>query len=155
MWLLIKGDVIGTVENTLFLGLSFAYFLRDKPRPTIFDLLFTLAALLSALGSVFDLFDQVVLYDKLMHAFMSFAVSLAFYFLFYTPPSPRKRSITLLTSVFTLGVCFGTLWEIFEWATGNNYGYLDTISDLAIDSASALAASLVALVIYQRGRQIT
>jgi hypothetical protein len=155
VWLLIKDDVLGAVVIAVFLVLSFAYFLRDDRRPTVFDLLFALAALLGALGSIFGLFERVVPYDELAHAFMTFAVSLAFFFLFYRNASPRWRAITMATSVFTLGVSAGTLWEIFEWSTGHKYTYSDTITDLILDSAGALAAALVALAIRQRGGRIT
>jgi FlaA1/EpsC-like NDP-sugar epimerase len=152
---LIDDDVFGAVVIAVFFSLSFAYFLRDDRRPTVFDLLFALAALLVALGFVFGLFERVVPYNKLAHVFMTFAVSLAFFFLFYRDASPRWRAIAMATSVFTLGVSAGALWEIFEWSTGNKYSYSDTITDLLMDSAGALVAALVALAIHQRGGRIT
>jgi hypothetical protein len=155
VWLLIKDDALGAVVIAVFLGLSFTYFLRDDRCPTVFDLLFTLAALLVAFGDVFGLFERVVLYDKLTHVFMAFAVSLAFFFLFYRDASPRWPAIAMATSVFTLGVSAGALWEIFEWSTGNEYTYADTITDLLMDSAGALGAALLALAIHQRGGRIT
>lgn len=155
VWLLIQDDVFGAVVITVFLGFSFAYFLRDDRRPTVFDLLFAVAALLGALGSVFGLFERSVPYDKLAHVFMTFTVSLAFFFLFYRDASPRWRATAMATSVFTLGVSAGALWEIFEWGTGSKYSYSDTITDLIMDSAGALIAALVALAIHQRGGRIT
>ena len=38
---------------------------------------------------MFGLFDEIVPYDELTHAFATFSVSLAFYFLFYEGPCPR------------------------------------------------------------------
>jgi VanZ family protein len=155
VWLLIIGDVIGAAVIAVFVGLSFAYLLRDNGRPTVFDLLFALAALLGSLGFVFDLFERVEPYDELAHPFMTFAVSLAFFFLFYRGAAPRWRAIAMATSVFTLGLSVGALWEIFEWSAGYEYSYSDTITDLILDGAGALAAALVALAIRQCGGRIT
>lgn len=70
-------------------------------------MLFALAALAGSLGYVFDLFSKIVPYDELTHAFTTFSVSLAFYFLFYGGTVPRQRAVALGTSVFTLGVTAG------------------------------------------------
>lgn len=61
----------------VFLALSFAYLQCSESRPNAFDALFALAALLGALGYVFDRFRTVVPYDELTHAFTMFSVSLA------------------------------------------------------------------------------
>ncbi len=154
-WLLVRGDLFAALILAVFLGLSFAYLLRHDPQPNAFDVLFALAALLGALGYVFDFFGELVPYDELTHAFATFSVSLAFYFLFYGGAVPRQRAVALGTSVFTLGVTVGTYWEIFEWATGARYPITDTITDLIVDSVGALAAALVALAIRRRGDRLT
>lgn len=116
--LLLEGAVAESIIVIVFLGLSFAYLLRDDQRPTLFDLMFALAALLAAIGYAFGFMESVAYYDKFTHAFVTFAVSLAFFFLFYAGDVPRRRVVPLATSVFTLGVTVGALWEIFEWSTG-------------------------------------
>ena len=88
-WLLVWGDATAAFVVAVFLALSFAYLLRDDPRPHLFDVLFALAALLGAVGYVFGLFDGGVPYDKPVHAFTTFSVSLAFFFLFYRGAVPR------------------------------------------------------------------
>jgi hypothetical protein len=153
--LLLLGDVTAALIVAVFLALSFAYLLRRDPRPAVFDVLFALAALAGALGYAFDLFGEIVPYDELTHAFTTFSVSLAFYFLFYGGAVPERRAVALATSVFTLGVTVGAYWEIFEWFFVGHYTLADTISDLLVDSAGALAAALVALALRRRGDRLT
>jgi len=155
VWLLLSGEWRAALVLGTFFALSFAYLLRSEPQPHAFDVLFALAALLGALGYVFDLFSAIVPYDELTHSFTTFAVSLAFYFLFYGGAVPRQSAVALGTSVFTLGVTVGAYWEIFEYATGARFGLADTISDLIVDSAGALMAALVAFVLRQRGKRLT
>ena len=153
--LLVLGDVTAALIVAVFLALSFAHLLRSDRRPAVFDVLFALAALAGALGYAFDLFGEIVPYDELTHAFTTFSVSLAFYFLFYGGAVPERRALALGTSVFTLGVTVGTYWEIFEWFFVGHYTMADTISDLLVDSVGALVAALVALVLRRRGDRLT
>ncbi len=153
--LLIMGDITAALIVAVFLALSFAHLLRSERRPAVFDVVFALAALAGALGYAFDLFGEIVPYDELTHAFTTFSVSLAFYFLFYGGAVPERRAIALGSSVFTLGVTVGAYWEIFEWFFVGKYTMADTISDLLVDSAGALVAALVALVLRRRGDRLT
>jgi VanZ family protein len=149
--LAVLGDVTASLIVAVFLALSFAHLLRSDRRPAVFDVLFALAALAGAVGYAFDLFGEIVPYDELTHAFTTFSVSLAFYFLFYGGAVPERRAVALGTSVFTLGVTVGAYWEIFEWFFVGKYTLADTISDLLVDSAGALAAAFVALALRRSG----
>jgi hypothetical protein len=153
--LLFLGDLTAVLVVGVFLILSFAHLLRSDRRPAIFDVLFALAALAGALGYAFGLFDEIVPYDELTHAFTTFSVSLAFYFLFYGGSVPERTAVALGTSVFTLGVTVGAYWEIFEWFFVGHYAMADTISDLLVDSAGALVAALVALALRRSGDRLT
>src|SRR5688572_1768250 len=153
--LIVLGDLQAALIVGVFLGLSFAHLLRSDRRPALFDVLFALAALAGALGFVFGLFDEIVPYDELTHAFTTFSVSLTFYFLFYRGAVPEGRAFALGTSVFTLGVTVGAYWEIFEWFFVGKYTMADTISDLLVDSGGALAAALVALALRRSGDRLT
>src|SRR3712207_3783247 len=113
--LVVMGDITAALIVAVFLALSFAHLLRSERRPALFDVVFALAALAGALGYAFDLFGEIVPYDELTHAFTTFSVSLAFYFLFYGGAVPERRAIALGSSVFTLGVTVGAYLEIFEW----------------------------------------
>ena len=153
--LIVLGDLTAALIVAVFLVLSFAHLLRRDRRPAIFDVLFALAALAGALGYTLDLFGEIVPYDELTHAFTTFSVSLAFYFLFYGGAVPEQRAVALATSVFTLSVSVGAYWEIFEWFFVGHYTMADTINDLLVDSAGALAAALVALALRRRGDRLT
>jgi hypothetical protein len=153
--LFVMGDITAALIVAVFLALSFAHLLRSERRPALFDVVFALAALAGALGYAFDLFGEIVPYDEITHAFTTFSVSLAFYFLFYGGAVPERRAVALGSSVFTLGVTVGAYWEIFEWFFVGKYTMADTISDLLVDSAGALVAALVALVLRQRGDRLT
>jgi hypothetical protein len=153
--LVVLGDLQAALIVAVFIGLSFAHLLRSDRRPAVFDVLFALAALAGALGFVFDLFDEIVLYDEVAHAFRTFSVSLTFYFLFYGGAVPEGRAVALATSVFTLGVTVGAYWELFEFFFVAEYPMADTISDLLVDSGGALAAALVALALRRSGDRLT
>jgi hypothetical protein len=153
--LVVLGDLTAALIVAVFLVLSFAHLLRTDRRPAVFDVLFALAALAGALGYTLDLFGEIVPYDELTHAFTTFSVSLAFYFLFYGGAVPERRAVALATSVFTLGVSVGAYWEIFEWFFVGHYTMADTINDLLVDSAGALVAALVALALRRRGDRLT
>jgi hypothetical protein len=153
--LVVLGDLTAALIVAVFLVLSFAHLLRTDRRPAVFDVLFALAALAGALGYTLDLFGEIVPYDELTHAFTTFSESLAFYFLFYGGAVPERRAVALATSVFTLGVSVGAYWEIFEWFFVGHYTMADTINDLLVDSAGALAAALVALALRRRGDRLT
>ena len=153
--LVVMGDITAALIVAVFLVLSFAHLLRSERRPALFDVVFALAALAGALGYAFDLFGEIVPYDELTHAFTTFSVSLAFYFLFYGGAVPERRAVALGSSVFTLGVTVGAYWEIFEWFFVGKYTLADTISDLLVDSGGALAAALVALVLRRSGDRLT
>jgi hypothetical protein len=153
--LVVLGDLQSAMIVAVFVGLSFAHLLRSDRRPAFFDVLFAIAALAGALGFTFGLFDEVVPYDELTHAFTTFCVSLTFYFLFYGGAVPERRAIALGSSVFTLGVTVGVYWEIFEWFFVGHYTMADTISDLLVDSAGALVAALVAVALRHSGDRLT
>jgi hypothetical protein len=134
---------------------SFAHLLRSDRRPAFFDVLFALAALAGAVGFAFGLFEEIVPYDELTHAFTTFCVSLTFYFLFYKGAVPERRAFAVGTSVFTLGVTVGAYLEIFEWYFVGKHTMADTVSDLLVDSGGALAAALVALLLSRSGDRLT
>ena len=97
--LLVMGDITAALIVAVFFALSFAHLLRSERRPTLFDVVFALAALAGALGYAFDLFGEIVPYDEITHAFTTFSVSLAFYFLFYGGAVPERRAVALVALV--------------------------------------------------------
>ncbi len=155
---IVVGDVVGALAMALFLVLSFAYLLRDDRLPTAFDALVVVAAVLNALGFVFNFYKRIVAYDNVAHAVTIFAITLAFFFLVYRDTLTGTGRLPMATAVFTFGVTVGALWEIAEWTTGQIFdirvifGLKDAITDLITNSVAALVAAGVALVMAGRRR---
>jgi hypothetical protein len=130
----------------LFLIASFIFVLKDRQLPTLFDLLFVIAALLNAFGWI-GLFYQPGPYDEITHAYTTFAITLALSFIVYKPMLPVFRShrrLYILT-IISFGIAIGALWEVFEWLTATINSLDDTIVDLIMDTIGAAAASLLSL----------
>ena len=130
----------------LFLVASFVFVWKDRYLPTLFDLLFVIAALLNA-GGWIGLFYQPGPYDEIVHAFTTFSITLALSFLVYRPMLTlfrNHRRLYLLT-IISFGIAIGALWEIFEWVTATINSLDDTIVDLIMDTIGAIAASLLSL----------
>nr|WP_202804247.1 hypothetical protein [Pleurocapsa sp. PCC 7319] len=129
-----------------FLVASFIFVLKERQLPTLFDLLFVIAALLNA-GGWIGLFYQPGPYDEITHAFTTFSVTLALSFLVYQPMLTLFRShrwLYILT-IISFGLAIGALWEVFEWLTATINSLDDTIVDLIMDAIGAIAASLLSL----------
>ena len=129
-----------------FLVASFVFVWKDRELPTLFDLLFVIAALLNA-GGWIGLFYQPGPYDEIVHAYTTFSVTLAVSFLVYQPMLTlfnSHRKLYILT-IISFGLAIGALWEIFEWVTATINSLDDTIVDLIMDLIGAIAASLLSL----------
>ena len=137
----------------LFLVASLAFVVINDRWPTLFDFLFVLAALLNAGGWVLGLFYQPGLYDEIVHAFTTFAVTLALSFLAYSSMLTifRDRKLLYLLTITSFGIAIGALWEITEWTAGMVLSSEviesldDTIMDLIMDSLGAAIAALTSL----------
>ena len=130
----------------LFLIASVIFVIKDRQLPTLFDLLFVIAALLNA-GGWIGLFYQPGPYDEITHAFTTFSITLALSFIVYSSMLPIFRShrrLYLLT-IISFGIAIGALWEVFEWVTATINSLDDTIVDLIMDTIGAIAASLLSL----------
>lgn len=129
-----------------FLIASFIFVLKERELPTLFDLLFVIAALLNA-GGWIGLFYQPGPYDEITHAFTTFSITLALSFLVYQPMLSifqSHRWLYILT-IISFGIAIGALWEVFEWITATINSLDDTIVDLIMDAIGAIAASLLSL----------
>ena len=140
---------VGWQEGIVLLGFliaSFIFVLKERELPTLFDLLFVIAALLNA-GGWIGLFYQPGPYDEIVHAYTTLSVTLAVSFIVYQPMLTLFRShrwLYILT-IISFGLAIGALWEIFEWATATINSLDDTIVDLIMDAIGAIAASLLSL----------
>ncbi|MEC4894154.1 MAG: hypothetical protein SAL07_13490 [Oscillatoria sp. PMC 1051.18] len=140
---------VGWQEATILLGFliaSVVFLIRDLRLPTLFDLLFVIAALLNA-GGWIGLFYQPGPYDEITHAFTTFSITLALSFLVYQSMLTVFRSHRLLyiLTIISFGIAIGALWEVFEWVTKTINDLDDTIVDLIMDTIGATAASFLSL----------
>ncbi|BAB77019.1 hypothetical protein ACN23B_26680 [Anabaena sp. FACHB-709] len=148
-----QGKWLNALGLAFFLVASFVFVVRDDKLPTLFDFLFVLAALLNATGWVWNLFGKPGLYDEIVHAYTTFAITLALSFLVYSPMLNLFRNHTLLylVTITSFGIAIGALWEIAEWSAGKVLSTEviesldDTIIDLVMDSLGAGLAALTSL----------
>lgn len=141
----------------VFLLASFAFVALENHLPTLFDMLFVLAALLNAGGWVWDLFYQPGLYDEITHAFTIFAITLALSFLAYGSllTSFRHHKWLYVLTIASFGIAIGAVWEVTEWSAGKIFpseviGSLnDTIIDLVMDLLGAGVAAPLSLWVLQ------
>ncbi|XZN89863.1 MAG: hypothetical protein ACM65M_19690 [Microcoleus sp.] len=147
----------GNWQNVLGLGLflaaSVVFVVMEDRLPALFDFMFVLAALLNAGGWAWGLFYQRGLYDEIVHAFTTFAVTLALSFLAYSSMLTifRDRKLLYVLTITSFGIAIGALWEITEWTAGLVFstdviGSLDdTIIDLIMDSFGSGIAAITSL----------
>lgn len=157
-WICIAGLVIATIvtfwvqtwAQTLFCGVflvvALLFVLQRDRLPSLFSFLFALAALINALGWVFNFWDKVPGYDPFAHAFTTFAGALAAGFLaFYsTKMNFREHGWVFAMAVASFGLALGGLWEIFEWAMNVEQTYTTVVIDLIADTVGAIMAGLLA-----------
>lgn len=112
-----------------------------------------IAAVANAAAYLFGLYHRFFWYDKALHLYTSFAVTLMLAFLWreqLVRPLKSHRW-TLVLALASLGLALGVLWEFAEWMadqlSGQNtiQGKADTIYDLMLDALGAgLAGALAA-----------
>ncbi len=103
-------------------------------------------------GYAFDLYQRFWCFDKLLHSYTTFAVTLLVALLLYgrALTGARDHRFLLVLVIAGLGRALGTLWEFAEWgyerATPVDAikGNRDTITDLIVDIGGALVAGWVA-----------
>jgi hypothetical protein len=140
-----------------FLLASFAFVALENKLPTLFDMLFVLAALLNAGGWVWGLFYQPGPYDEITHAFTIFSITLALSFLVYGSllTSFKSHRLLYVLTIASFGIAIGAVWEVAEWLAGKILpseviGSLDdTIMDLVMDTLGAGLAALLSLWVLQ------
>ena len=150
---LIQGKWLPALTLGGFLLVSFLFVKLEHKLPTVFDLIFMIAALINAGGWAWDLYNQPGPYDEIAHFFTVFAITLAFGFLLYRElmESFYNHRVMFVLTIASLGIALGTLWEIIEWladfvvAKQIVSGVFDTVTDLILDSAGALLAALLNL----------
>jgi hypothetical protein len=150
---LIKGQWLPAAALAGFLVISYLFVAFERKLPTLFDLIFVIAALINAGGWAWDLYNQPGLYDEVAHFYTIFAITLAVGFLLYDElmESFYTHRVLFVITIASLGIALGALWEVTEWladfVTPKQIvsGLFDTITDIMLDSAGAIIAALLNL----------
>ena len=112
-----------------------------------------IAMLANIAGYVWNLYNQIRLFDEILHAFTTFALTLPIALLLYQVIliGANSRPILFILTVACLGLAIGAVWEIAEWAydqivPGNVIlGKNDTIIDLMVDTIGSIIAGIVSV----------
>jgi uncharacterized membrane protein YjdF len=129
-----------------------------KDRGVIVSGVATVALLANLAGYFGRLYARFWWFDKALHAYTLFAMTLTAALLAYRRGLNRlqdHRFLQILT-ISSFGLAIGALWEVIEWAydhlvAGNVIqGKLDTITDLIMDTIGAVAAGFVAVRILDK-----
>ena len=136
-----------------FLLISYLFVAFERKLPTLFDLIFVIAALINAGGWAWDLYNKPGPYDEIAHFYTIFAITLAAGYMLYSElmESFYDHRVLFIVTIASLGIALGALWEVAEWladfVTPKQIvsGLFDTITDIMLDSAGALLAALLNL----------
>lgn len=150
---LIQGQWLAAATLAGFLLISYLFVAFDRKLPTLFDLLFVIAALINAGGWTWDLYNQPGPYDEIAHFYTIFAITLALGFMLYSPlmKSFYDHRVLFVIMIASLGIALGALWEVTEWLadflTPKQIvsGLSDTITDMMLDTGGAVVAALLNL----------
>jgi len=120
-------------------------------RPTAWVLLASLMAA-NAAGYLFDLYQQFWWFDRVLPACTILALTLwlAIFVRARALKGGAGQGLLVILILASVGIAIGALWEVAEWgfdqiAPGNVIkGKHDTILDIIMDTAGAVAASLLA-----------
>lgn len=109
----------------------------------------------SGAGSLWNLYSEIFWYDEVVHGYNFFALALTLVVAVYVYGTVLTgadgHGLLLVLAVVGLGLALGALWEIAEWTYDQFVRpnvilpKTDTIVDLMVDAAGALAAGIVRL----------
>lgn len=130
-------------------------FLASKRLPSLFALLFVLAAFINAASWAYGLWSLFPVYDNVVHAYTTFAGTITIGYLAYQSNTVQFNSIgwLFMLSISTFGVGFGVFWEFFEWAAGMRSSYQDVMTDLLMDTLGAAAVAVASAYAVRRRPQ--
>lgn len=144
----LMGKWLGLVLSLVFLVASVAFMTLRHQVPSLFDLLFVIAALANGAGWIWELYTQVFAYDEVVHAYTSFAISLWLGFLvYYSPAEFRGRGLLFGLAIATMGLAGGAVWEMIEYTF---IQVKDPVEDLMVDGIGAVLAGLFAIWVLKR-----
>lgn len=159
-WIGIALTAIGAVaagfqfgpEGFLFIAASIVValaFLLTRRTPALFSLLFVVAVMMNAVGTVWWLFRKTWWFDDVMHLYGCFSITLLFGSFAWGRISPRFTGRTSrFLIIMGLGMLIGVAWEVAEWVASAALpitimrGGVDTAGDLIMDAVGAAVGAL-------------
>lgn len=127
---------------TMLVAAAACIVLRQTLRDPIVLAGLTIIALGAVLGWGLDFYDRIWWYDDLAHFAFSLVGTLAIGRL-ALPRFRAEPALLLPVALWLAWLGIGSLWEIGEWAadvlegTTHSRGYLDTMTDMALNAAGA------------------
>lgn len=129
---------------------------RNRPYPWLADLLATLVGFTDILGNRLDLYDAVVWFDDWVH-FFNGAVAVTAALLLTTRLGTSFAIVLERALAFGLTMAVG--WEVVEYlsflqqlTSERPTAYSDTVLDLVLGTAGAVAAAVGLHVLHRHGR---
>ncbi|MFN3208535.1 MAG: hypothetical protein ACE369_05960 [Roseovarius sp.] len=177
IWMALAGAVIWALVNFRFelafvalatLGLSLAPVIvaswtQVHVPPTFIAVVVIFVAATLFLGEVFNFYERFWWWDMAMHGTSAVAFGLiGFVFVFMMFQGDRFAAPHLQLSflAFCFATTIGTVWEIFEFAMDQLFGFnmqksglMDTMGDLIIDAIGALVGAATGYG-YLKGRDL-
>jgi len=149
----IQGEWLAAATLGGFLVISYLFVAFERKLPTLFDLIFVIAALINAGGWTWNLYNKPGPYDEIAHFYTIFAITLATGYMLYGElmESFSDHRVLFVLTIASLGIALGALWEVTEWLadffTPRQIvsGLPDTITDIMLDSGGAVLAALLNL----------
>lgn len=163
---LIRGQLLLVLSGVMILLLTFTPALLERKLRVALPVEFTLltcAFLFAsfALGEAGDFYERFWWWDLALHgvsAMITGIIGFLSLYVFYMTHRIRMEPIYVAILTFGLAVAVGTLWEIFEfladWFLGLNMqksGLVDTMTDLMINAAGAIAAATMGYYYVKNG----
>ena len=142
--LVLRGSWLNALLLGAFLAAATAFVAFDQRLPSLFDLLFVVAALLNAVGWTWQAYTGIPGYDEFAHFFTSFTVTLSLGFLVYRSIREpfRQHRLHFVLVITSFGISLGAFWEIFEWAILREL--INPVVDIIMDSLGAVLAGFAA-----------
>lgn len=142
---MLRGDWSGVAVLGAFLLASIALVAFEDRLPSLFDLLFVIAAMVNGAGWIWNLYKSVLGYDEFAHFFTTFAVALALgYLVLYVMREHfRAHRVHYAVIIISFGVTLGAWWEVFEWVILAKL--TDPVGDIIVDTLGAVLAALLAV----------
>jgi hypothetical protein len=152
IWVALQGKWQGAATLAGF-AIAAVVFLLITWMPALVDLAVVVAALLNAAGYVWNLYQQFWWFDRIVHGYTLFAITLPLGLIAYRSVLSgfRGHPLQFVVALASFGLAIGAIWELAEWAydmyaAGNAIkGKFDTMVDLIIDAGGAFAAGWVSI----------